>query len=63
MDAAASSLVKVTSGVPQGTGLGPLMFLLFMNDIHENLDCNLSLFSDDALLYISIDTVNDCIVL
>ena len=54
MDSEASSLVKVTSGVPQGTVLGPLMFLLFINDIHKNLDSNLRLFADDALLYRSI---------
>ena len=59
----ASSLVKVTSGVPQGTVLGRLMFLSFINDIHENLDSKLRLFADDALLYRSIDTVNDCIIL
>ena len=41
-----------SSGVPQGTVLGPLMFLLFINDIHENLDSTLRLFGDDALLYI-----------
>ena len=63
VDGEASSLVKVTCGVPQGTVLGPLMFLLFINDIHENLDSNLGLFADDALLYRSIDTVNDCIIL
>lgn len=49
MDGEASSLVKVTSGVAQGTVLGPLIFLLFMNDIHENLDSNLRLIPDDKL--------------
>ena len=56
MDGVASSLVKVTYGVPQGTVLGPLMLLLFINDIHENLDSKLRLFADDALLHRSIDS-------
>ena len=63
VDGEASSFVKVTSGVPQGTVLGPLMFLLFTNDIHENLDSTLRLFADDALLYRSINTMNDTIIL
>ena len=63
VDGEASSFVKVTSGVPQGTVLGPPMFLLFTNDIHENLDSTLRLFADDALLYRSINTMNDSLIL
>ena len=63
VDGEASSFVKVTLGVPQGTVLGPLIFLLFINDIHENLDSTLRLFADDALLYRSINTMNDSVIL
>ena len=63
VDGEASSFVKVTLGVPQGTVLGPLIFLLFINDIHENLDSTLRLFADDASLYRSINTMNDSVIL
>ena len=41
----------VISGVPQGTVLGPLLFLLYINDITDNLDSNIRLFADDCILY------------
>ena len=51
IDGVCSKSVDVTSGVPQGTVLGPLMFLLFINDMQDDLECTLRLFADDALLY------------
>ena len=46
-----SKPVAVTSGVPQETVLGPLIFLLYVNDEQEDLECTLTLFADDVLLY------------
>ena len=46
-----SNPAQVTSGVPQGTVLGPLLFLLYVNDLHNNLKSSIRLFADDALLY------------
>ena len=47
------------SGVPQGTVLGPLMFLLYINDITKDINSPLRLFADDCLLYRVINSVED----
>lgn len=41
----------VTSGIPQGSVLGPVLFLLFVNDLPVNLSSNVMLFADDTKLY------------
>jgi len=45
-----SKEVKVTSGVPQGSVLGPLLFLGYVNDIWRNIDSCNRLFADDCIL-------------
>ena len=50
VDGEGSAEVPVTSGVPQGTVLGPLMFLIFVNDIGKNISSKLRLLADDTLL-------------
>ena len=58
-----SSPVTVTSGVPQGTVLGPLMFLLYINDIGLKIVSELRLFADDSILYGVVNNINSAEVL
>ena len=50
-----SDWTSVNYGVPQGSMLGPLLFLLYINDIVENIDSSIRLFADDTSLYIIVD--------
>ena len=55
-----SSTKRVLSGVPQGSVLGPVLFLLYINDISSSVKSSLRLFSDDCILYREIWEVQDC---
>ena len=58
-----SSWTSVTSGVPQGSILGPLMFLLFVNDIPQITSSNIMLFADDTKLWRLIKSIDDVNIL
>ena len=51
IDGQLSEEVRVTSGVPQGSVLGPLLFLGYVNDIWRNTGSNIRLFADDCIIY------------
>ena len=47
------------SGVPQGTVLGPILFLILINDIDIGISSRVSLFADDTRIFKKVDTEND----
>ena len=44
---------RISAGVPQGSVLGPLFFLVYINDIVENVNSDVKLFADDTSLFLS----------
>ena len=50
----------VNSGVPQGSVLGPLLFLIYLSDISDDVSSNVILFADDTKLYSCVKRQEDC---
>ena len=54
-----SEEVRVTSGVPQGSVLGQLLFLAYVNDICRNIESTIRLFANDCIIYRKIFNMKD----
>ena len=54
LDGQLSEEVRVASGVPQGSVLDPLIFLVYVNDIWRTTDSNIRLLADDCIIYSKI---------
>ena len=58
LDGLSSGWEGIGAGVIQGSVLGPFLFPIYINDIVDDLDCNIKLFADDTSLYVIVDEQN-----
>ena len=59
LEGESSSEVPVTSGMPQGYVLGPLLFLFYINDLPQNIQSQVRLFADDTTVYLKVNSPKD----
>ena len=59
MDNSHSDEIPVTSGVIQGSVLGPILFLLYVNDLPDKIKCKVRMYADDVVFYTSIKPTED----
>ena len=59
LDGKSSQEYPVNAGVPQGSILGPTLFLLYINDLLDDVVCNIAIYADDTTLHSKCDQASD----
>ena len=59
LDGKSSQEYPVNMEVPQGSILGPTLFLLYINDLRDDVICNIAIYADDNTLYSKFDQASD----
>ena len=59
LDGKSSQEYPVNAGSPQGSTLGPTLFLLYINDLPDDVICNIDIYADDTTLYTKCDETSD----
>ena len=59
LDGKSSEEYPVNAGIPQGSILGPTIFLLYINDLPDDVICDIAIYADDTTLYSKCDRASD----
>ena len=59
LDGKSSQQYPVSAGVPQGSILGPTLFLLYINNLLDDAICDIAIYADDTTLYSKCDQASD----